>query len=307
MNRRRLKDTIFKPEFIYRPSQVLKRLRWKKIWKGKKGTVMLPWGIPLDIDASETVGKAISKIGVYDMMVPEAIFRLCQPGETALDIGANIGFTTGAFALAVGPGGKVLSYEPMPSLLDGLRQTTRRWAKDYQLDNIVLRGQAVSNTSGTAELKVPLDFDNNHGIASLSDSHFGESSEFKTVKVPVTTLDEEFPDLDDRIGVLKIDIEGHELAAFEGAERLLSVGCIRDIIFEEHEPLPTPVSKLLESKGYTIFLLRKDTFGPSLVPTPCRLPKALPNYLATLEPDRANQIFKKQGYLSLKLHSSMKA
>ncbi len=112
---------------------------------------------------------------------------------------------------------------------------------------------------------------------------------------------------DDRIGVMKIDIEGHELAALRGAERLLSVGCVRDIIFEEHTPLPTPVSRLLEAHGYQIFLLRKDTLGPKLIPTPCELPEALPNYLATLDSDRAQQRFKKRGFLSLRRHAISEA
>ena len=119
------------------------------------------------------------------------------------------------------------------------------------------------------------------------------------------TLDEAFPNPKDKIGVLKIDIEGHEHAALVGAERLLSVGCIRDIIFEEHEPLPTAVSRLLESHGYKIFLLRKNTLRPTLVPTPCKRPPALPNYLATLDAERAQARFKKSGFLSLKKHPSL--
>ena len=37
---------------------------------------------------------------------------------------------------------------------------------------------------------------------------------------------------------------------------------IRDVVFEEHSPYPTPVTKLLEENGYTIFSLRHTLFGP---------------------------------------------
>jgi len=305
-NRLPLLNVLLKPEFVFRPAQLLRRLRWKRTWLGRRGTALLPWGLPLHIDASETIGMAISKIGVYDLIVPETMLRLCDPGETALDVGANIGMNTGALALAAGPSGKVIAFEPHPALLDGLRETVATWAGQFQVGNIELRAQAVSDASGTAILKVPRDFSNNIGTASLTDAHFDPGAEVEDIEVPVISLDEAFPNPDDTIGVMKIDIEGHELAAFRGAERLLSVGCIRDIIFEEHELLPTDVSRLLEDHGYTIFMLRKDTLGPHVIPTPCERPHTLPNYLATLEPERALERFKKRGFLALRKHPSLK-
>ncbi|MFT4549251.1 MAG: FkbM family methyltransferase [Verrucomicrobiales bacterium] len=299
-----LKSAFLKPEFIFRPSQIFKRLQWNSRWQGQTGTVELPWGLPLEVDARETIGQAITKIGVYDLIVPEAIFRLCDEGETALDIGANIGMTVGAMALAAGNAGKVIAFEPHPKLNAGLGGTIANWKKNNGITNIELRAKAISDQSGTAALNIPTDFGHNTGSASLSASHFEDASQVENIDVPVTTLDEAFPDPLDKIGVLKIDIEGHEHPAFVGAERLLSVGCIRDIIFEEYEPLPTPVTRLLQKHGYTIFLLRKDLLRPTLVPIPCGRPPMLPNYLATLDPDRAIKRFKKRGFLSLKTHPS---
>jgi hypothetical protein len=45
------------------------------------------------------------------------------------------------------------------------------------------------------------------------------------------------------LALLKLDVEGHELAVLEGASRLLGGGAIRDVMFEEEETLPTPVSQ----------------------------------------------------------------
>ena len=227
---------------------------------------------------------AISKLGVYDMMVAETILRLCGEGETALDIGANIGMNTGPMALGVGAGGKVIAYEPHPALASGLEKTYANWEALHSISNIELRQQAISDSSGTATLKVPRDFDHNIGIASLTDAHFENTQEIEDIDVPVISLDSAFSDTDDKIGVMKIDIEGHELAALKGAERLLSVGCIRDIIFEEHELLPTDVSSLLEGHGYKIYLLRKDTTRPQDHPHPLRStthPAELPRHPRT--------------------------
>ena len=123
------KNAILKPEFVFRPAQVWRRMNWKRQWQDNHGQVTLPWGLALEIDASETIGMAITKIGVYDLVVPEAIFRLCDPGETALDVGANIGMNTGALALATGPAGKVAAYEPHPKLLQGLEETVASWLR----------------------------------------------------------------------------------------------------------------------------------------------------------------------------------
>ena len=38
------------------------------------------------------------------------------------------------------------------------------------------------------------------------------------------------------VGVMKIDVERHELAVLEGSEALLRCCVIRDIVFEEHRP-----------------------------------------------------------------------
>ena len=303
---RSAKTAILKPEFVFRPTQLLRRLTWKHRWLGRAGTVELPWGLPIEIDATETIGMAISKIGVYDLIVPEAILRLAGTGETALDVGANIGMNTSALALAVGPSGKVIAYEPHPTLSRGLQDTINTWREAHGIANIELRQLAVSDHAGTAALKIPIGFDQNVGSASLVEGAAEAGGKTETIEVPVVPLDDEFAEADDRIGVMKIDIEGHESAALRGAERLLSVGCIRDIIFEEHAPLPTAVSRLLEAHGYQVFLLRKDTLGPKLIPTPCELPEALPNYLATLDPERAQRCFKKRGFLALKRHSTLK-
>ncbi|MGI9241994.1 MAG: FkbM family methyltransferase [Verrucomicrobiales bacterium] len=298
------KNAILKPEFVFRPGQLWRRLNWKRQWQDNHGQVTLPWGLALEIDASETIGMAITKIGVYDLVVPEAIFRLCDPCETALDVGANIGMNTGALALATGPTGKVVAYEPHPKLLQGLEETIASWKRSFGINNVDLRPQAVSDRAGTAALSIPSGFEQNLGTATLAapEATTADGAATETLDVPVVTLDDEFPNEDDRVGVMKIDIEGHESAALRGAERLLGVGCIRDIIFEEHTPLPSDVSRLLEGHGYEIFLLRKDTLGPRIIPTPCELPEALPNYLATLDPERAQKRFKKRGYRSLRTH-----
>lgn len=91
------------------------------------------------------------------------------------------------------------------------------------------------------------------------------------------------------IGVWKINVEGHELAAFQGARFLLRSQRIRDIIFEEFSLYPAPTHRFLEGCGYTILHFEPGLLGPRLRRTgPGDHPPRYspPNFLATLDPAR---------------------
>ena len=86
--------------------------------------------------------------------------------------------------------------------------------------------------------------------------------------------------------------------ALIGANELLKKKKVRDIIYEDHEGYPSPVSKLLEEHGYKIYLIRKGLLRPLLLEA--NTPRyELPNFLATLDPERALQKLKGFGYSTL--------
>jgi FkbM family methyltransferase len=281
-------QTYCKPELFFRPTQLIKRLLWSKHWRGKTGRVTLPWGLEMDVDAGERIGESITKIGVYDLVVLEALMRLADPGETCLDIGANEGLMTGMLATAIGKEGTLMAFEPHPEIFAKLSAHVAAWTG---LGKIDCQQIALSNEAGTATLSMPAEFVGNRGTASL------EETEGQGIEVMTARLDDVLGD-EQKIGVMKIDVEGHELSVFQGAEKAIAAGRIRDIIFEEHAAYPSDVSQYLEDAGYCIFLLHKGLFGPALHPanTP---PAILPNYLATLDVSRAMAKFKAFGYKSL--------
>jgi hypothetical protein len=104
------------------------------------------------------------------------------------------------------------------------------------------------------------------------------------------------------VGVLKLDIEGHEASALRGAERLVRAGKIRDIVFEEHQTPPTPATEFLEQHGYTVFGLEQRLLGLRLSDprrTEGKRSYDPPSYLATVEPQRAIERFKERGWKTL--------
>jgi hypothetical protein len=141
----------------------------------------------------------------------------------------------------------------------------------------------------------PSTFEANKGTASLE-----HADPENSVQVRAVRLDEE---IDSAVGVMKLDVEMHELAALTGAESLLSRGRVRDILFEEHEAPPTPVTALLESHGYEILGVRQGVAGP-ILSTPAEAyarqmwdPPAL---LATRDSERVRRRMKRRGWICLR-------
>ena len=108
----------WKPWFIFRPSQVLRRLTFQPDLNppapaGGAGAAHL---LALDDDH---IGRCLGTTGIYDLAVSELLFRLIHPGDLVVDAGANIGYMS---VLAATAGAHVIAFEPNPDLLPTLRQ-----------------------------------------------------------------------------------------------------------------------------------------------------------------------------------------
>jgi hypothetical protein len=100
---------------------------------------------------------------------------------------------------------------------------------------------------------------------------------------------------DEKVGILKMDVQGSELAVLQGMTRLLERKAVRDIVFEEEAPFPAPTHKYLKSMGYSIFGLQEQFTGvrclPDAQPNFDPVIGPVPNYLATMNPARAKARF----------------
>lgn len=285
---------VNRPYYWFRPAQLGARLRTTAPADGSPHLVRTAWGSQLYC-WPDSLGRAVARAGVYDLIVAETLARLTDPGETAVDAGANVGLMSNLLAHAVGTRGRVISFEPHPLILQTLARNVALWRDVDGLDVIDLRRAAVSSTSGTLPLVVdPEMFAYNKGTASLQAGEQVNSIEVRTVR-----LDDE---LTEPIGVLKLDVEMHELQALDGARALLSAKLIRDIVFEEHEPPPTPVTELLESYGYTILGVRQGITRPiASAPGEAYRRKLWdpPALLATTDVRRAEERLRRRGWLCL--------
>jgi FkbM family methyltransferase len=281
---------IATPPYIFQPLQILKRLRLEFLWRSKREAfIALPWGLPIKIDPQESVGHNIASQGLYELGVTEALWRLTEAGDLAVDAGANIGYTTSILGVRVGPLGRVICFEPNPEVFISLKENVEVWRKYGQCGTFDLHQAALGKEQGKARLHMNEWFLTNRGTSWVSD-HPDDGKNVRVIEVPLYTLDQV---LGDRvtIGVMKMDVQGQELNVLQGAAGFLKRHAVRDIVFEEASPYPAPTHDYLKSLGYAIFGLAETFSGISLVlngQSPYD-PEfgPLPNYLATVDPKRA--------------------
>ena len=293
-------ESLMKPEYLLGPRWALRRLFFRPCNEIKP--LPLRWHCTILGCSAETIGRYLATRGLYDLPLTEAIIRLTDAGDSTIDIGANIGYVTLVLSLSAGPEGRVVCYEPNPSLLPTLRMNVNNW-KSLPVAPIQVEATAISDRDGEGILGFPDGYVGNRGLASLEVNKKG-------VRVRVSRLDSLSIQ---SVGIMKLDVEGHEAAVLSGAAGLLARRSVRDILFEEHEGYPALSHKILLEHAYHIFRVTGSTFRPLLLPpgAPTRLPflppEYPPNYLATVDPDRASERFKAGGWYALSTGPRLRA
>jgi len=286
---------------LFRPGQVVRKLEYALGSHGKTTKVRLPWGAEIQADPGDTIGKNLLTMGVYDVATSETLWRLTEPGERCLDIGANIGCMTGLLAAKAQSRGMVYSFEPHPVIFGRFQANISGLSRD-RFATIEARQMAVGDKDGTMHLVEPEGFTTNQGSAMLT-----QNAEPNRNSYPITVaqLDSLFPEKE-RFGVAKVDVEGWELSVFQGAKQILKEHRIRDLVFEDFESFPSKTVKYLQSNGYTIFHVGKRILGPVIwnpLETEAKnvlLPYEPINYLATVDPKRAVKLMSPRGWFCLK-------
>src|SRR5688572_15513819 len=95
----------WKPWFIFRPSQVFRRLTFRPTSSYRP--LEVAWGARLLALDDEHIGRCLGTTGIYDLAVSEVLFRLIRRGDFVVDAGANIGYMS---VLAATAGANVVAY-----------------------------------------------------------------------------------------------------------------------------------------------------------------------------------------------------
>jgi FkbM family methyltransferase len=165
-------------------------------------------GVDLLIDPSEDEGVELSlfQTGTYERGTIQLLHDFLQPGDTFLDVGANIGLMSSIASKIVGKSGLVYAVEANPKTLNILSHNLTL----NNCENTQILPIAVSNQKGEAIL-----YENwsvNRGGSSLLSQGDQEG-----IKVPLERLDDLFSE-DTPLKLVKMDVEGVEPAVLEGGQ-----------------------------------------------------------------------------------------
>lgn len=172
---------------------------------------------------------------------------LLQPGDTVLDVGANIGVYTRFCSEFVGPAGAVHSFEPIPETYKYLSRNVAALG----LQNVTCYNVAASDKDQAhAAMSMP-EYDS--GGANIYEARLSEQG---NIPVKTARLDTLFPKLSPKL--IKCDVEGHDLACIEGAVELIKRAQPIWIV----EVSGPETFQLLESLGYETFVWSNGKFRP---------------------------------------------
>lgn len=186
----------------------------KKNFFGRLGNFPY-FGVKIFFPKNSFVFNLACEQGVYEHENIKLLISLIRPGTTYFDIGANIGLMAVPI-LGSCQECRVLSFEPSPNALPYLQKTAQN--SDFN-DRWKVVGKAVGKTVGAIDFCIaPEDMGAFDGMRNTN-----RVETTNTVSVPITTLDAEWAALGSPdVSVIKIDVEGAELDALNGA-----LECIR--------------------------------------------------------------------------------
>jgi FkbM family methyltransferase len=173
-------------------------------------------GYTMMLDTSDVADRTGYFLGrFYDLATQLFLREVIAPGDTFIDVGANIGMLTLLAARLVGLAGQVLAFEPNPSVYERLRYHVER----NGIRNVLLNAVGLSDTVATLPLRV---WANNKGWGT-----FGELSPdeqrlvTKEYECHVVNGDDVVNIAHDVPLIIKIDVEGYECHVIRGLENTI--------------------------------------------------------------------------------------
>lgn len=201
------------------------------------------------VPVNDAVGRCIYYTGDYDRKITWLCRKLLRPGDTALDIGANLGVVSLAMAKFVGPKGSVHAFEPNPNLHGFLEAS----ADKCGYANLTLHKVALGSEPSQLDLHIP---PSNFGAGSFVNRTSGGS-----ISCPIVPLSE-IIDREDMgaIRLIKLDVEGFESEVLKGIpfDRvkphaiIMETNQVTDLAFRDRPEIVT-----LLDNNYRLFAIPK--------------------------------------------------
>ena len=173
----------------------------------------LPGNIFIQVHPEEHIQKQLFWYGYYEKPVGTILKKILKPDSVLIDVGANIGYFS-LLAAPQLPQGRVISVEPVSFLFNALLENI----SINKFNNI----EAINVAAGDKEENrlIYLSGADNIGMSSFQQP---ENYSGKTEIVKVVTLDSIAIDLKlQKVDIVKIDVEGNELAVLKGMKEIVN-------------------------------------------------------------------------------------
>lgn len=195
-----------------------------------------------------------SEIGLWranDAAQRNAIFRdeigplvtlalLLQPGDSFVDIGANVGLYSSVLSRYVNlaPNVRFYAFEPNPDTVTRLRSSLSH--ANVQVFNVALsdREQSLTFIEGSTS-----------GVFAEVSAASAFSLKGHECELIAKRLDDF--DIEGNSIILKIDVEGHERAVLDGCSSLFEAQRIKAVFLDGYEDASIPVE--LRARGFELF------------------------------------------------------
>jgi FkbM family methyltransferase len=183
---------------------------------GDRVLALTHWGRKIFLDASDIgITPHIALTGEWERETEAVIRSLLRPGDTVIEVGANMGYHSLAIADAIGPTGRLHAFEANPDIarmldatiqLNGLTGIVTLHAKAALAHRGEVEFAVHPQHCGSAHLAVPQD----------------QPMYSRRAKVTAVPLDEEMGADFAPLAMLRMDAEGSEPLVLRGAAWLLA-------------------------------------------------------------------------------------
>lgn len=198
--------------------------------------------------------EGMLRLIVIDGEFERDFFRLAEVllprGGTFFDVGANFGLISVGLAGAVAPRAALHVFEPNPFLLPWLERSFLQFGQSA----ISLNSCAVGDAEGTVRIQ----FNPLHTGASFVSSQ-GTGDQVRCIRLDDYIRQRQIRQID----LMKLDVEGYELAVLRGMQQSLQSGVVRCLYFEFAQQWlarhcqPLQVLQLLQECGFRLFYCRQ--------------------------------------------------
>lgn len=169
------------------------------------------WGDRIRLYTGELNSRGIMPFGYSELALTALMIELLQPGMKVVDIGTHLGYEAMLACALVGPGGKVVGFEPQADIADWARLNLRQYPQARLVQ------AAVGEAAGVAEFAdLGIERSGFSGMCDASDAGG------KTYRAELTTLPAALRSDERPVDFIKCDAEGAELSILRGALDLLA-------------------------------------------------------------------------------------